>query len=112
MTCDTYLQLVIDSVKDSIMKHARIEDAYTELHTVLLLARIGLKRSPYNYDFQTNLQIAYYYLSNFEKLSEITQVMDVKGVQWDTIGYWINQSILTLNNFENDSAVDSALLFY
>lgn len=41
---------------------------------------MGLRLSPYNFDYSMRLMIYYSYLGNFDRILEIHRALDIKGI--------------------------------
>lgn len=54
---------------------------------MLLILEFGLNNSPYNFDIKLKLILMYQILGCPEKIQDILREMDIKSVQFDTLGF-------------------------
>eukprot|EP00825_Cyclidium_porcatum_P016731 TRINITY_DN1965_c0_g2_i1.p1 TRINITY_DN1965_c0_g2~~TRINITY_DN1965_c0_g2_i1.p1 ORF type:complete len:511 (-),score=97.64 TRINITY_DN1965_c0_g2_i1:367-1899(-) len=80
---------------------------------ITIILEIGLQKSPYNFDIQIRLIILYQMIGNFERMFKIFMTMDVKSVQYETIGFFFMKPALELNLEEQvTDQVSNAILYY
>ncbi|KAM3128295.1 hypothetical protein pb186bvf_019592 [Paramecium bursaria] len=103
---DEFLIMALDLIYDT--------NSIDKMIQGLSLLQIGLKRSPYNYDLQMRQIIFYSQLGLFDNLIDAVTRLDIKSVQFDTVGFNFISTYLEFGGAANqfEKKIVSALSFY
>lgn len=112
---DDFIIIAADIAMEYIyrQRNGLSNDTFKILSRVAYLLECGLKKSQYNYDIQMRLLLISILIGNKERVYDLLVIMDVKAVQYETLGFLYLSTALDLG-FDNnsDANIQKSLQFF